>query len=208
VETLTGFKYIGQKLGKYEAAIPASLRSDYAALSEEETRRLRLEHSSFYVFGGEESYGYSASDFVRDKDGNSAAVLIAEAAAYAKSQGLTLVGLLDRIFAEFGVYLERGESLTMDGAEGAAQRQEDAGHDPGVSGQQIAARAPTLLRRGKTGSPAERPRRHVKRPAFLVWCLADLRRFFVHTSRQGRARRASRPRPTSAVRRARRRASD
>jgi phosphoglucomutase len=121
VETLTGFKYIGQKLGKYEAAIPASLRSDYAALSEEETRRLRLEHSSFYVFGGEESYGYSASDFVRDKDGNSAAVLIAEAAAYAKSQGLTLVGLLDRIFAEFGVYLERGESLTMDGAEGAAQ---------------------------------------------------------------------------------------
>ena len=121
VETLTGFKYIGEKLGKYEAAIPAELRPDYTALSEETTRRLRLEHSSFYVFGGEESYGYSASDFVRDKDGNSAAVLIAEAAAYAKSQNLTLVGLLDRIFAEFGVYLERGESLTMDGAEGAAQ---------------------------------------------------------------------------------------
>jgi phosphoglucomutase len=121
VETLTGFKYIGEKLGKYEAAIPASLRADYTALSEETTRRLRLEHSSFYVFGGEESYGYSASDFVRDKDGNSAAVLIAEAAAYAKSQNLTLVGLLDRIFAEFGVYLERGESLTMDGAAGAAQ---------------------------------------------------------------------------------------
>jgi phosphoglucomutase len=121
VETLTGFKYIGEKLGKYEAAIPANLRGDYTALSEETTRQLRLEHSSFYVFGGEESYGYSASDFVRDKDGNSAAVLIAEAAAYAKSQNLTLVGLLDRIFAEFGVYLERGESLTMDGAEGAAQ---------------------------------------------------------------------------------------
>ena len=121
VETLTGFKYIGQKLGKYEEAIPANLRANYSELSEEETRRLRLEHSSFYVFGGEESYGYSASDFVRDKDGNSAAVLIAEAAAYAKSQGLTLTALLDRIFAEFGVYLERGESLTMDGAEGAAQ---------------------------------------------------------------------------------------
>ena len=121
VETLTGFKYIGEKLGKYEAAIPAELRPDYTALSEETTRQLRLEHSSFYVFGGEESYGYSASDFVRDKDGNSAAVLIAEAAAYAKSQNLTLVGLLDCIFAEFGVYLERGESLTMDGAAGAAQ---------------------------------------------------------------------------------------
>ena len=121
VETLTGFKYIGQKLGQYEAAIPEGLRQDYIGLPEEETRRLRLEHSSFYVFGGEESYGYSASDFVRDKDGNSAAVLIAEAAAYAKSQGTTLAGLLDAIFAEFGVYLERGESLTMDGAEGAAQ---------------------------------------------------------------------------------------
>lgn len=121
VETLTGFKYIGEKLGKYESAIPAELRRNYAALSEEVTRRLRLEHSTLYVFGGEESYGYSASDFVRDKDGNSAAVLIAEAAAYASSKGLTLVGLLDEIFAEFGVYLERGESLTMDGAEGAAQ---------------------------------------------------------------------------------------
>ena len=121
VETLTGFKYIGEKLGKYEAAIPAALCANYGSMSELETRRLRLEHSSFYVFGGEESYGYSASDFVRDKDGNSAAVLIAEAAAYAKSQGITLAGLLDRIFAEFGVYLERGESLTMDGAEGAAQ---------------------------------------------------------------------------------------
>ena len=121
VETLTGFKYIGEKLGKYEAAIPAGLRQNYSELSEAETRRLRLEHSSLYVFGGEESYGYSASDFVRDKDGNSAAVLIAEAAAYAKSRGLTLPGLLNEIFAEFGVYLERGESLTMEGAEGAAQ---------------------------------------------------------------------------------------
>jgi len=121
VETLTGFKYIGEKLGKYEAAIPEALRENYSGLSEDETRRLRIEHSSLYVFGGEESYGYSASDFVRDKDGNSAAVLIAEAAAYAKSRGLTLPGLLDEIFAEFGVYLERGESLTMEGAEGAAQ---------------------------------------------------------------------------------------
>ncbi|MEI6280371.1 MAG: phospho-sugar mutase, partial [Verrucomicrobiae bacterium] len=121
VETLTGFKYIGEKLGKYEAAIPAGLRTNYSELPEGKTRALRLEFSTLYVFGGEESYGYSASDFVRDKDGNSAAVLIAEAAAYAKFQGLTLPGLLDRIFSEYGVHLERGESLTMDGATGAAQ---------------------------------------------------------------------------------------
>ncbi len=121
VETLTGFKYIGEKLRKYEEAIPAELRQNYSELPEDKTRALRIEHSSLYVFGGEESYGYSGSDFVRDKDGNSAAVLISEVAAYAKSEGITLVALLDRIYREFGYYLERGESLTMDGAEGAAQ---------------------------------------------------------------------------------------
>jgi phosphoglucomutase len=121
VETLTGFKYIGEKLRKYEEKIPAELRDNYSDLSEDATRKLRLKHSSLYVFGGEESYGYSGSDFVRDKDGNSAAVMIAEVAAFAKSEGTTLVGLLDRIFSEFGFYLERGESLTMEGAEGAAQ---------------------------------------------------------------------------------------
>jgi len=121
VETLTGFKYIGEKLRKYEEAIPAELRENYSELPEDTTRALRIEHSSLYVFGGEESYGYSGSDFVRDKDGNSAAVLISEVAAYAKSEGLTLVALLDRIYREFGYYLERGESLTMEGAEGAQQ---------------------------------------------------------------------------------------
>ena len=121
VETLTGFKYIGEKLRKYEEAIPAGLRKNYSELPEDVTRKLRLEHSSLYVFGGEESYGYSGSDFVRDKDGNSATVMIAEVAAYAKAEGTTLVGLMDRIFCEFGFYLERGEFLTMEGAEGAAQ---------------------------------------------------------------------------------------
>ena len=62
VETLTGFKYIGAKLGKYEHGIPEGLRQNYVDLTEKETRRLRLEHSSFYVFGGEESYGYSGAD--------------------------------------------------------------------------------------------------------------------------------------------------
>ena len=120
VETLTGFKYIGQKLGKYEKAIPEALRENYRSLPESTTRELRLEYSRFYVFGGEESYGYSASDFVRDKDGNSAAVMIAEAAAFARSKGLTLAGLLDEIYREHGFYYERGESLVMEGAEGAA----------------------------------------------------------------------------------------
>lgn len=100
VETLTGFKYIGAKLAKYERTGEVT-----------------------FVFGGEESYGYSGADFVRDKDANAAAVMIAEVAAYAKSTGRTLPSLLDELFAEFGVHLEHSESLVMEGADGAAQIQ-------------------------------------------------------------------------------------
>ncbi|HWL53578.1 MAG TPA: phospho-sugar mutase [Chthoniobacteraceae bacterium] len=121
VETLTGFKYIGAKLTRYEAALPETIRERYRDLSEEETRAARLEHSTFYVFGGEESYGYSGADFVRDKDANGAAVMFAEVAALAKSRGITLDVLLDEIYAEFGYYLERNESLTFEGAQGAAK---------------------------------------------------------------------------------------
>ena len=119
VETLTGFKYIGAKLGKYERAIPEHLRRSYTDFTEQETRRLRLIHSSFYVFGGEESYGYSGADFVRDKDGNGAVLMFCEVAAYAKSRGETLEQLLDEIFATFGYFAEKNGSLVFEGAEGA-----------------------------------------------------------------------------------------
>ena len=120
VETLTGFKYIGAKLGKYENALPPAVQKKYRDLPEEETRRLRLEHSSYYLFGGEESYGYSGGDFVRDKDGNGAAIMFCEVAAYAKSRGLSVDALLDEIFSEFGYFQEYTGSLTFEGAEGAA----------------------------------------------------------------------------------------
>ena len=119
VETLTGFKYIGAKLAKYERGIPEALRQNYSELSEEKTRELRLNHSSLYVFGGEESYGYSGSDFVRDKDGNGATIMFCEVAAYAKSIGLTITALLDEIFSEFGYFEEYAGSFTFEGAEGA-----------------------------------------------------------------------------------------
>src|SRR5437899_2197476 len=119
VETLTGFKYIGAKLSKYERAIPEEMRQNYVDLTEQETRRLRLAYSSFYVFGGEESYGYSAADFVRDKDGNAAVIMFCEVAAYAKSRGLTLDELLDQVFCEFGYFEERNHSVYFEGADGA-----------------------------------------------------------------------------------------
>jgi phosphoglucomutase len=120
VETLTGFKYNGEKLEKYERALGLSSRA-YRDLSEVESRRLRLEKSACYIAGGEESYGYGAADFVRDKDGNAAVIVFAEVAAYAKSRGLTLPEYLDEIFAEYGVYLEKNGSLYFEGAEGAAK---------------------------------------------------------------------------------------
>jgi phosphoglucomutase len=119
VETLTGFKYIGAKLSKYERAIPEQLRQNYVELAEPETRRLRLAHSSFYVFGGEESYGYSGADFVRDKDGNGAVIMFCEVAAYAKSLGQTVDQLLDEIFATVGYFAEKNGALVFEGAEGA-----------------------------------------------------------------------------------------
>jgi phosphoglucomutase len=119
VETLTGFKYIGEKLGKYEAALPEKIRKLYRALPERETRAARLQHSYFFVFGGEESYGYSGADFVRDKDANGAAIMFAEVAAYAKSLGIALDELLDQIYLEYGYYLEKNAALTFEGAEGA-----------------------------------------------------------------------------------------
>jgi phosphoglucomutase len=121
VETLTGFKYIGAKLGNYEGAIPEQLRRNYVDLSEDETRKLRLEHSSFYVFGGEESYGCSGADFVRDKDGNGAVIMLCEVAAYAKARNQTVDELLDDIYSEFGYFAEKNGSLVFEGAEGATK---------------------------------------------------------------------------------------
>jgi phosphoglucomutase len=121
VETLTGFKYIGAKLSKYESQLPEEARKNYLELSEQETRKLRLEHSTYFVCGGEESYGYLGADFVRDKDANMSVVMIAEVAMYADSQGLTLPELMDQLYQQFGYYTEKNGSIYMEGAEGASK---------------------------------------------------------------------------------------
>jgi phosphoglucomutase len=123
VDTLTGFKYIAAKLRKYEEAIPADKKGDYRSLSEEQTRLLRLEYSRFFVFGGEESYGFLGSDSVRDKDANGAALMFAEVAAYAQSLGKTIPELLDELYVQFGYHMETGKSLVMAGADGATKIQ-------------------------------------------------------------------------------------
>jgi phosphoglucomutase len=78
-----------------------------------------LKYSTFYVFGSEESYGYSGADFARDKDGNAAAIMFCEMTAYAKSRGRTVDQLLDEAFAGLGYFEERNGSIYFEGAEGA-----------------------------------------------------------------------------------------
>ncbi|MCW0221469.1 MAG: phospho-sugar mutase [Prosthecobacter sp.] len=121
INTLTGFKWIGAKLAKYEAALPSEILTKYRDLSTAESRAARLQYSKFLVFGGEESYGYMGDDFSRDKDGNGAVVMFAELAAYAASRGLTVVDLLDEVYCDVGYFLEVNQSKVFEGAEGAAQ---------------------------------------------------------------------------------------
>ena len=121
VNTLTGFKWISAKLAGYEQALPDGIRAMYRDMSSVDTRRVRLEHSKFLVFGGEESYGYMGDDFSRDKDGNGAVVMFAELAAYAASRNLTVAGLLDEVYCDVGYFLEVNQSKVFEGASGAAQ---------------------------------------------------------------------------------------
>ncbi|MES2709657.1 MAG: phospho-sugar mutase [Verrucomicrobiota bacterium] len=121
VNTLTGFKYIGGKLGKYERGLPADIQARYRGMSDEESRAARLEHSKYFVFGGEESYGYLGADWLRDKDGNGAVVMFAEVAACAASKGLTVPELLDEVYLEYGYFHEQSENLVFEGASGAAK---------------------------------------------------------------------------------------
>lgn len=98
LNTLTGFKYIGEKMTQFEQT---------------------GEHT--YLFGYEESYGYLAGDYARDKDAVIAAMLIAEAAAYYKKQGKTLYEVLQELYESFGYFLEKLESRTLKGKDGVEQ---------------------------------------------------------------------------------------
>ncbi|PTY04768.1 phospho-sugar mutase [Opitutaceae bacterium EW11] len=127
VNTLTGFKWIGAKLRAYEEQLKARMLSeqgialDYDATPFETRAKLLQKYSSFYVFGGEESYGYLGNDYVRDKDGNAACLMFAELCASVKSRGLTVPDYLDEIYLKYGFFLEGVINLYYEGATGAAK---------------------------------------------------------------------------------------
>ncbi|MCC5805738.1 MAG: phospho-sugar mutase [Opitutales bacterium] len=125
IDTLTGFKWIGEKLGIYERELREALKNesgialDYDACSPEARRDLLLKHSTYYVFGGEESYGYLASDRVRDKDANAAILMFAEVAAWLKDAGRTFIDYLDEVYLRYGYYLESLVNIYYEGAAGS-----------------------------------------------------------------------------------------
>ncbi|MBJ9993022.1 phospho-sugar mutase [Paenibacillus sp. S28] len=98
--TLTGFKYIGEKMTQFEKT-----------------------GSHTYLFGYEESYGYLAGNYARDKDAVLASLLICEAGAYYKAQGKTLYEVLQELYEQFGYFQEKLESRTLKGKDGLAQIQ-------------------------------------------------------------------------------------
>jgi phosphoglucomutase len=123
INTLTGFKWIAAKLRAYEDRLVRAMGPgfDYAATPFAERARLLLQHSTFYAFGTEESYGYLPNDGLRDKDGNSACLMFAELCAWVKGRGLTVPEYLDEIFLRCGFYLEGVINLYYEGASGNAR---------------------------------------------------------------------------------------
>jgi phosphoglucomutase len=125
INTLTGFKWLGEKLAGYEAEMKAKLFEkeglalDYDACDIWTKADLMLDYSTYFVFGGEESYGYLASDKLRDKDANAAVVMFCELAAYLKAQEMTFSEYIDSLYLQHGYYEEKTINIYFEGAAGS-----------------------------------------------------------------------------------------
>ena len=100
VDTLTGFKYIGDQIGRYE-----------------------INGDKEFVIGYEESYGYLVGTHARDKDAVVSSMLICQMAAYHKNNGRTLVDALNAIYEKFGFYLDALDTFVLKGKDGAEKIQ-------------------------------------------------------------------------------------
>lgn len=124
IDTLTGFKWIGAKLLDYELEVKERLRKtqgiglDYDATTVKKRKDLLMRHSTFYVFGGEESYGYLANDRVRDKDANASTLMFCEFLAYLKGREVNFSDYLDDLYVRYGYFQEDLLSLSFEGASG------------------------------------------------------------------------------------------
>ena len=99
-DVLTGFKYIGETIKKYE----------------------QVGKADGFVLGFEESYGYLLGTYARDKDAVEASMIILEMAAYYKKQGMTLADALDKLYETYGYYGESVTDIYMEGLDGIERR--------------------------------------------------------------------------------------
>ncbi|MCX80934.1 phospho-sugar mutase [Listeria monocytogenes] len=97
IQTLTGFKYIGEKIAEMEGT------------------------EKNFLFGYEESYGYLIAPFVRDKDAVQVALLTAEMALFYKKEGTTLLQKLTNLYEKFGYHKEHLHTITLDDSDGTAK---------------------------------------------------------------------------------------
>jgi phosphoglucomutase len=135
LNTLTGFKYIGAKMTEFDAT-----------------------GSHRFLFGYEESYGYLAGNYCRDKDAVLASMLLCEAAAYYKSKGKTLYDVLQDLYAKHGAFKEALESRTMKGMDGVAAIQGIMAHWRKHAPKQVAGIRVTSVKdygQGIEGLPRE-----------------------------------------------------
>lgn len=101
VNVLTGFKFIGEQIGKLE----------------------KQGKEDSYIFGFEESYGYLTGTYVRDKDGVNGAYIICEMFSYYASRGITLMDKLEELYKTYGYCLNTLHSYTFEGSAGFAKMQ-------------------------------------------------------------------------------------
>ncbi len=100
LETLTGFKFIGDKMNEFDK-----------------------KGNGEFVIGYEESYGYLVGNHARDKDAVVASMLICEMACYYKNQGKTLVDVMEDIYSKYGYFLDKLDSFTLKGIDGVEKIQ-------------------------------------------------------------------------------------
>ncbi len=129
IETLTGFKFMGEKILEFEET-----------------------GSNNFLYGFEESYGYLAGSYARDKDAVVASMLIAEMALYYSTKSMTLFDAMEQLYTQYGRFLERTINIKMEGDDGMARMQAAMTRLRNNPPAKVAGLTVTAIRDYKTGT--------------------------------------------------------
>ena len=126
INTPTGFKWMAEKIGKYEETAKLQMKEKEGLSIDFDDTELfsRMDilsrYSTCVILSAEESYGYLPFDLVRDKDGNASSLAVAEVFAYLKSINKTPLEFLDSLYQKYGYHAEKTENIYFEGAQGSA----------------------------------------------------------------------------------------